>query len=58
MCFSTAVNHMTAAAAHNYTPGYPDWQVAQKAFAAAQSVNGTAASAKFPPGPSGTVVSD
>ncbi|CAJ0599413.1 unnamed protein product [Cylicocyclus nassatus] len=47
--FSTAVNHMS----HNYTPGYPEWQAAQKAFAAAQSVNGAAAGAKFPPGPSG-----
>ncbi|KAK6047569.1 hypothetical protein COOONC_14926 [Cooperia oncophora] len=46
---STTVNHM----AHNYTPGYPEWQAAQKAFAAAQSVNGAAAGAKFPPGPSG-----
>ncbi|XGW17322.1 hypothetical protein V3C99_002153 [Haemonchus contortus] len=46
---STTVNHM----AHNYTPGYPEWQAAQKAFAAAQSVNGAAAGTKFPPGPSG-----
>ncbi|RCN31178.1 hypothetical protein ANCCAN_23048 [Ancylostoma caninum] len=46
---STAVNHMP----HNYAPGYPEWQAAQKAFAAAQSVNGAAAGAKFPPGPSG-----
>ncbi|VDO52797.1 unnamed protein product [Haemonchus placei] len=45
---STTVNHM----AHNYTPGYPEWQAAQKAFAAAQSVNGAAAGTKFPPGPS------
>uniref|UniRef100_A0A158PAJ7 YTH domain-containing protein n=1 Tax=Angiostrongylus cantonensis TaxID=6313 RepID=A0A158PAJ7_ANGCA len=46
---STAVNHMT----HSYATGYPEWQAAQKAFAAAQSVNGAGASAKFPPGPSG-----
>ncbi|KAJ1366712.1 hypothetical protein KIN20_027463 [Parelaphostrongylus tenuis] len=46
---STTVNHM----AHNYATGYPEWQAAQKAFAAAQSVNGAAAGTKFPPGPSG-----